>query len=110
MTSEYGFEVEDNVPYEPKKYKRGIQKRTFDIEKIRSGSSIFVTSRAERARITSSFHYYYTKYPELYGHITVRSVPEVNQETGKINYRVFFLDKNTLKADVAQTSNAPLSI
>lgn len=96
MTSKDELVVDQGIPYEPKKYRRGIQKRTFDIHDIKVGSSILVTSRADRARVTSSFNYYTTKYPELYGHIAVRSVPEVNKETGKINYRVFFLDKNNI--------------
>jgi hypothetical protein len=96
MTSGNELIVDHGVPYNPKDYKRGTQRRTFDINEIKVGSSILVTSRAERARVTSSFHYYYTKYPDLYGHMTVRSIPEINKETGKINYRVFFLDKNNI--------------
>jgi hypothetical protein len=89
MTTEFEFSVDDNISYDPTKYKRGTQKRTFDIDKIKVGSSILVSDRAERGLVTSSFNYYCNKYPDLYGHMTVRSVPE-----GEAGYRVFFLDKS----------------
>jgi len=91
--TEFRFQVEEGIPYEPKKYRKATQKRTFDIEQIKVGVSILAQSRAERSLITSSLNYYQKRYPDIYGHLMLRSIPEIDGETKKVRYRVFFLER-----------------
>jgi hypothetical protein len=87
MSDNFTFKVDKDVAYDYTLRRRG-NKPIFDINQIEHGSSIFVKDTVERARITASFSYYSKKYPDLYGYLVIRGVPEDG------GYRMFFLDKS----------------